>query len=251
MAEKNSTSNAAFAVGPDGQLDLKKRARRRLVGAIALVLLAVIVLPMVMDQEPKPLTQDIQIRIPSQEPGSNSFISRIKPNQTAPTPTPLPAETKIPPAASPSVATATDTEAKTKTKALPPAESKPEPPKPITVAAPAPGKTPEVKAPAKPAEKPAAAQNAESKSSAPRTSDEHWIVQLGAYQDQGNVKLLQGKIKELGYPVFTEKVDTPQGSRVRVRCGPFSSREAAEKAQGRLKKIGAGSPFGGIVAKAQ
>ena len=64
-----------------------------------------------------------------------------------------------------------------------------------------------------------------------------------------NVKLLQGKIKELGYPSFTEKVDTPQGARVRVRGGPFDSREAAEKAHERLKKIGAGAPLGGLVAK--
>src|SRR5690348_14169300 len=48
-------------------LDLKKRARRRLVGAAALALLAAIVLPLVMDSEPKSGNQEIQIRIPSKE----------------------------------------------------------------------------------------------------------------------------------------------------------------------------------------
>ena len=56
----------------ENQLELKKRARRRLVGAVALALTAAIVLPMVMDHEPKPLTQDIQIRIPSQDAANAS-----------------------------------------------------------------------------------------------------------------------------------------------------------------------------------
>lgn len=59
----------------DSQDDLKKRARRRLVGSAALALAAVIVLPMVMDHEPRTPTQDVQIRIPGQE-GSN-FTSRV------------------------------------------------------------------------------------------------------------------------------------------------------------------------------
>ena len=52
---------------PDAQLQLKKRARRRLVGAVAFAGLAAVVLPMVMDEEPKQQVQDVQIRIPGQE----------------------------------------------------------------------------------------------------------------------------------------------------------------------------------------
>jgi len=48
----------------DEELQLKKRARRRLVGAITLVLLVVVFLPMFLDSEPKPLNQDIAITIP-------------------------------------------------------------------------------------------------------------------------------------------------------------------------------------------
>ncbi len=51
----------------DTQLPLKKRARRRLVGAIALAVLAAVVLPMVMDQAPQAPVQDVQIRIPGQD----------------------------------------------------------------------------------------------------------------------------------------------------------------------------------------
>ena len=51
----------------DPQLHLKKKARRRLVGAVAIAGLAAVVLPMVMDEEPKQVVQDIQIRIPGQD----------------------------------------------------------------------------------------------------------------------------------------------------------------------------------------
>jgi DedD protein len=51
----------------DPQLQLKKRARRRLVGAVAFAGLAAVVLPMVMDEEPKQQVQDVQIRIPGQD----------------------------------------------------------------------------------------------------------------------------------------------------------------------------------------
>lgn len=51
----------------DPVLPEKKRARRRLVGAIALALAVAIGLPMVLDSEPKPLASDIDISIPSKD----------------------------------------------------------------------------------------------------------------------------------------------------------------------------------------
>jgi DedD protein len=51
----------------DPVLPEKKRARRRLVGAVALVLAVIIGLPMVLDSEPKPLAGDIAIQIPSKD----------------------------------------------------------------------------------------------------------------------------------------------------------------------------------------
>lgn len=48
---------------------LKKRARRRLVGAIVLVTAVAVVLPMVLDSEPKPVRQNVDIHIPSPEAG--------------------------------------------------------------------------------------------------------------------------------------------------------------------------------------
>src|SRR5207302_2596143 len=46
---------------------LKRRGRRRLVGAVALVLLAVIVLPMVFDPEPRRPAPPVSVRIPGED----------------------------------------------------------------------------------------------------------------------------------------------------------------------------------------
>ena len=59
----------------DEELQLRKRARRRLVGAFALVTITAVFLPMVLDHEPKPVSQDVRIQIPS--PNSGAFTSKI------------------------------------------------------------------------------------------------------------------------------------------------------------------------------
>jgi DedD protein len=59
---RGSRRDAADPVLPE-----KKRARRRLVGAIALALAVAVGLPMVLDSEPKPLAADIAIQIPSKD----------------------------------------------------------------------------------------------------------------------------------------------------------------------------------------
>src|SRR3954468_24004515 len=61
----------------DEELQLRKRARRRLVGAIALVTIIAVFLPMVLDHEPKPVSQDVSIKIPS--PDAGVFTSKIVP----------------------------------------------------------------------------------------------------------------------------------------------------------------------------
>ncbi|WP_220635411.1 SPOR domain-containing protein [Georgfuchsia toluolica] len=67
---------------------------------------------------------------------------------------------------------------------------------------------------------------------------EQWVVKLGAYQNAANVKQLANKLKDMGLPSYTEKLDLPQGSRTRVLAGPFKSHEVADKARSRINKIG-------------
>jgi DedD protein len=61
-AAKRAKNEAADPVLPE-----KKRARRRLVGAVALALGVAIGLPMLLDSEPKPLGADIAIQIPAKD----------------------------------------------------------------------------------------------------------------------------------------------------------------------------------------
>lgn len=222
MAEKDTS--------PDADLQLKKRARRRLVGAVALALLAVIVLPMVMDREPRPASQDIQVRIPSQD--ATALASKVLPGKPAatpmPAPEPRPAAEPAPKAeaASPAPVVAAAGAKSSTPPASTPAKTSEAPQPSAKVSEPTPKPTPRPAADAKPA----------------TDSSGQWVVQLGAYKEAGNVKLLLGKLKGIGVPAYSEKFESPQGQRTRVRAGPFPSQEAAEKARTRIKIIGVDGP---------
>jgi DedD protein len=186
----------------DEATQLKKRARRRLIGAAALALLAAIVLPMVMDHQPAPPLKDIQVRIPSPDEGGVLRSTPAAARQEKPAPAAEP----------PAMPISKSAEA-----------AKPEP---------------------KPEPRPD--ENKEAKRAkevlAGKPADEEWEVQLGAYQNPGSVTNLVAKLKQLGVPTYTEKIDTPNGPRTRVRAGPFSSQEEAEKARTRVKIIGVDGP---------
>lgn len=77
----------------DEELELKKRARRRLVGAIVLVTAVAVILPMVLDSEPKPVSQNVDIQIPSPD------ASEFKPKGASSPPTNV--SKAAPPAAAP------------------------------------------------------------------------------------------------------------------------------------------------------
>ena len=71
---------------------LKRRGRRRLVGAVALVLLAVVVLPMVFDPEPRRPAPPVSVRIPGED--DTAFAPKLAP---ASKPAARPAEKKAEP----------------------------------------------------------------------------------------------------------------------------------------------------------
>jgi len=55
--------------------EMKRKARRRLVGAIVLALAAVIILPMLLEKEPRPLGDDVSVKIPPVDAGK--FVNRL------------------------------------------------------------------------------------------------------------------------------------------------------------------------------
>ena len=73
----------------DDELQLRKRARRRLVGAIVLVLLVVVFLPMVLDNESRPLAPNVVVTIPPQGSAESKFPERPPASAVPATPGPL------------------------------------------------------------------------------------------------------------------------------------------------------------------
>jgi len=222
----------------DEQIQLKKRARRRLVGAIALVLIVVIFLPMVLDNEPKPVSQDIAIRIPSRE--SDDFNSRIVPAQGKPVSTVQPQSQVMPvaqaPMAAPQAATAVVPAA--------PAHAVPDK-KPVEHVTAKPVSKPDtdIKPVAKVESKPAAAESAHKaetvhKIESATKSPQSFVIQLGAFSSMDNAKQREAKLAALGIKFYTATLKTPSGDKLRVRAGPYASRQEAEKIQEKLKAAG-------------
>ncbi|UCV19871.1 SPOR domain-containing protein [Ferribacterium limneticum] len=234
----------------DAQLHLKKRARRRLVGAIFFVSVVAVVLPMVMDHEPRQTVQDVEIRIPGQD--EKPFAPKFA---VAPVAKPKPAEAPaLPPVVSTEAAVA-EPAVKPTARVVEVAKDAKPAEKPVEKPAAKPEKAaekPAVKAPEKPAEKPKAddakraaailaGQPAEAK---PAAKNGEYLVLIGAFSNEANVKSLKAKLSEEGIKTFSEPLDTPQGKKTRVRAGPFASREAADKALEKMKRIG----VSGVVA---
>lgn len=227
---------------------LKRRARRRLVGSIALVTVIAVVLPWVLEHEPRPSEQQIAIQIPS--PNSGKF----EPKQPAPAPTqaspevkpeaapPLPSE-KPPsvetPAAAPSTPVDDGLRAEQAKVLSPPAKPS------VTKAAPAKESKEREKDKAPVEKKKAAAEKAEAAPEAKAAADaKPYVVQVAALADAEKAAEIQKSMAAKGLKVYTEKVKTASGEVTRVRVGPFPSRDAAEKERGRMKSLG----FDGNVA---
>ncbi len=218
----------------DQEKEFRKRARRRLVGAIALVLLMVTVLPMLLDDRsdenaPRP---DVTISIPSQDDGD--FSSRIVPatpveSVPAPLNEPVNPEPPAEPAASSAPPTPTAPLSTPVEKVVQPAPSPvQEPPKdaekPVTKPEPVVDTKPEP-APA-PTEKLPAKQGGVS-------------VQIGVFTPSPKVEQIQAKVSGLGFNCGTEPITAKNGSKLlRMRCGPFASKDEAQKAQQKLKAAG-------------
>jgi DedD protein len=249
--------------GADPILPEKKRARRRLVGAIALALAAAVGLPMLLDSEPKPLGADIAINIPSKDKAAplpvpaaatvDSGEEIVEPMDEAPL------ETAQPPAAAARVATPPLDPPPVRTldtgrtePAVARAEPKPEPAKPEPKREPKPETHPKVadlepkkieKPPVKPAEvKPVPVQNDAARAMAilegkpvvkATGPSQKYVVQVAALATQQKVDELQGRLRAAGVSSFTEK----SGDLIRVRVGPYS-KEEGEKIRSKLIAMG-------------
>lgn len=209
------------------ELILKKRARRRLVGAIALVLLMVIILPQVLQdrallaqQEPIKITMPELVNIPAEAEVNNPVVSNAVTQQSEPeavtaaspeNPVEVASENKAADMKAPAVEAAPVVAKKTENKPVQGTETK------VAVKVPEASKSP---------------------LPAPSKSQETFSVQVGVYSDAENVKRLQEQLKQAGFSTHTEKVKTPKGDSLRLKAGSFKSREDAVAALDKIKAIG-------------
>jgi len=207
----------------DDELNLRRKARRRLIGAVALTLAVVVILPMVLDSEPKPAGKDIDLSIPDPDK-VGAFVPRVPVSEVA--------------AALPSAGSA-------------------------VVASPAPLAAPAISAPVQVHEaanvatsqqeqaalgkaQPSPQKSHESQESAEthkstetgsadkQVSTESYVAQVGAFSNPDTAKQELKKLKKWGFKAYTEKV----GDKMRVRVGPYPDRVKAEKAGHLLEKHG-------------
>jgi DedD protein len=178
---------------------MRARARRRLIGAAALLLAAVIVVPMILDPAPKPLPSNIPIDLPSEK-------SPFKPRLALPaTPEPGNAPMVPPP----------DAESEAKAAKAPAAS--------------------EAKPVAKPAEK---AEKVEAGKATSASNNGRIYLQVAALGSDAAARELVQRLKKAGHAAIVEKVETKEGTRYRVRVGPFATREDAEQARAKLRAAG-------------
>ena len=190
----------ARAAPTDEQVQLRRRARRRLIGALALVTVVAVVLPWVLEREPRPSEEEIAIQIPS--PDSGRFDSGAASKDLAP---------KSTDGGESDAAGRDDTLRAEQDKVLA------VPDKPATEA---------------PAPKKKAADANES------TATKQFVVQIAALADADKARDIQQELATKGLKAYTERIKVANGDVTRVRVGPFPSREAAEKERTRLKALG-------------
>ena len=180
--------------------EIRRKGRQRLFGAITIVLLAVVFVPMLLDPEPRKDRKEPVLAIPSKE-GATQLPAPVAPKAAE---APKPVESPKPDEAPKSV----------------------EAPKVASVAP----KSAEFKSAVK-AEKPP--EKAETKAAAPKL--EGFAIQVGAFGDEEKLKQAREKLAAARITHFIERL--PSGL-TRLRAGPYGTREAAEKALPALKATG-------------
>ena len=184
---------------------MEKTLKERIVGAIVLVAVAVLVVPVFLDGPPSE-GEIISERVPL--PGqSEQKIQTLVLKRDRDEPVPAQASNSARQSASPVAATTTPA---------------PEPP--------AQQEEPEVKP--EPERKTVAPVRAAGSATG------MWAVQLGSFANQQNAEKLAADLRKQGFAAFLSRLSTASGQLHRVRIGPQKDREAAEAMAARLQKAG-------------
>lgn len=262
---KQKSDSASPAQAPtDPVQQARTRARQRLIGATVLLAIGIIGFPLVFETQPRPIPLDIPIEIPRRDalpplaapPVTGTSAPAVA---TAQASRPRTAAAAVPAAAKPEPEILTESRAEAGRDVTPPraaasaaprvaaastparaAASSPAGSEPRRVAAAASAAT----APARPA--PGAAGDGDRARAllegrpvaAAPAEGQRFVVQVGAFADADAARDTRQKAEKLGLKTYTQVAQTPSGSRIRVRIGPFASRADAEAAHAKAAAAG-------------
>ncbi len=200
----------------------KRRARWRLFGAILIAGSVAAITPFLLEEQARPLSQDLLIEIPSRN-SKFTKIESLKPQD---------------PAAQESASSVTSA-----TPVTPQGPATPATPQgPVAIAKSETTKeAPAKELPAKqtPAKQTPAKQTPKKEASPTAAKTKGFMVQVGAYSKPESAASTKKRMESGGHRVVTETIKAADGSdRHRVRIGPFETREAAEQVRDRAKAQG-------------
>lgn len=227
-----------MTVEPD-EILLRKKARRRLIGAILLTLVVVLSLPLVLEDPSRPLGDGPEIVIP--EPAA------VEPPRANPVPDSLPddnvgdealpVETGLPPPATPPAPpTAAKPAAPVAAPATAPAPAAVTPPAKVAPPAAAPSPAQPPARPPVPAAAPAsAAASPPAAPPAPASAARIYLLQLGVFKERANAESVAAKAATLGLqPAIAQ---TESGS-WRVGLGPYADKTEALAVRDKVRDAG-------------
>jgi len=256
------TGADALSNAPAESVDvIRKRARHRLMGSVVLVLGAVLGLPLLFDSQPRPVAIDTPIVIPDRNQVS-ALSSSVTNAKTAASKEGLVLDPALAGQSGAAKSALTNSagldpheevvtkDGKTEVKSEPKVETKPElkaepKPEPKIETKPEPKAEPKIeskndlKAEAKSDAKEAAKAKAllDGKDAPKGGEAVRSVVQVGAYADLAKAKEARAKLESAGFKTYTQEVDTKDGKRIRVRVGPFASKEEADKTAEKIRKL--------------
>ena len=194
---------------------MDRALKERIIGAVVLVVVVVLVVPVFLDGPPGS-DEIVSERVPL--PGQTEQKSQtvvLDRDRTDPVPANAGSE--------PTQPTPQPQQVSRKPVESPPAETRPAP-------------TPVAQQPAREAP---ATQQPEQKSTAPTASTTGmWAVQLGSFSSQENAEKLAADLRKQGFAAFLSQLSTGTGQLHRVRIGPQKDRASAESMAERLQKTG-------------
>jgi DedD protein len=243
-----TASAEAVTAGPNENIEVvRRRARHRLIGAVVLVLVAVVGFPLLFDTQPRPVAVDTPIVIPDRQTTPPLASGTPVPASQAPAKPLLPASEPVTAQASLDVREEVVLPA---SPAVPPPQVEPAKVSPPVAKATdkEPASKPEVPAaaPVK-ADKPAPAAKAKDDGDKAQALLEgkppgkapagRVVIQVGAFSDPAKVREVRSKLERAGVTTYTQVVERDGKSTTRIRVGPYESREEADKVAARIRKL--------------